>query len=75
MDYAASTPVDPAVLKAMAPYFTEKFGNPGSLHSFGQEAMGAVDKARETVAKAIAPSSAGGFRTSSLPARRRRRIT
>lgn len=53
LDYAASTPVEPAVLKAMAPYFTEKFGNPGSLHSFGQEAMGAVDKARETVAKTI----------------------
>jgi cysteine desulfurase len=53
LDYAASTPVDPAVLKAMTPYFTERFGNPGSLHSFGQEAMGAVDKARETVAKAL----------------------
>ena len=62
LDYAASTPVDPAVLKAMAPYFTEKFGNPGSLHSFGQEAMGALDKARETVAKAIGCSPAGGFR-------------
>ncbi len=63
MDYAASTPVDPAVLKAMAPYFTEKFGNPGSLHSFGQEAMGAVDKARGAIAKAIAPSLADGFRS------------
>jgi cysteine desulfurase len=53
LDYAASTPVDPRVLKAMMPYWNEKFGNPGSVHSFGQEALGAVDKARETVAKAV----------------------
>ncbi|MGC9603041.1 MAG: cysteine desulfurase family protein [Minisyncoccia bacterium] len=53
LDFAASTPTDPAVVKAMMPYFTEEFGNPGSLHSFGQEAQGAVDKARESVAKAI----------------------
>lgn len=53
LDYAASTPVDPAVLKAMTPYWNEEFGNPGSLHSFGQRALGVVDKAREAVAKAI----------------------
>jgi cysteine desulfurase len=52
-DYAASTPVDPAVLRAMNPYFTEKFGNPGSLHSFGQVAIAALDRARETVANSI----------------------
>lgn len=52
-DYAATTPVDPRVLRAMEPYFTEKFGNPGSLHAFGQEAMAALDESRETVAKAI----------------------
>ncbi len=53
MDYAASTPADPAVVEAMESYFSDKFGNPGSLHSFGQTALGAVDKARETIAKAI----------------------
>lgn len=53
MDYAASTPVDPAVFDAMRPYFSEKFGNPGSVHSFGQEAIVAVDIAREHIAKAI----------------------
>lgn len=53
LDYAASTPVDPRVFEAMKPYFSEKFGNAGSLHSYGQEAMGAVDRAREIVAKAI----------------------
>ena len=53
LDYAATTPVDPAVLRAMEPYFSEKFGNPGSLHSFGQEAIAAVDRSRETIAKFI----------------------
>ena len=53
LDYAATTPVDPMVKKAMLPYFDEKFGNPGSLHSFGQEAIKAVDESREKIAKAI----------------------
>ncbi len=45
--------MDPLVKKAMAPYFSDKFGNPGSLHFFGQEAMAAVDESREKIAKAI----------------------
>ena len=53
LDYAASTPVDPQVFAAMKPYLSEKFGNPGSVHSFGQEVMEAVDSSRETIAKAI----------------------
>src|ERR1700722_17437343 len=53
LDYAATTPVDTVVLRAMQPYFTEKFGNPGSLHSFGQEAIAAAQKNRETIAKGI----------------------
>ncbi len=53
LDYAASTPVRKEVLRAMLPYFSEKYGNPGSLHSFGQEAMAAVDGVREIVAKSI----------------------
>ncbi len=52
-DYAASTPVDKGVLRAMLPYFVEKFGNAGSLHSFGQEAIAAADRAREAIAKEI----------------------
>src|SRR3989344_5743898 len=52
-DYAASTPFDPAVVKAMAPFWVEKFGNPGSLHSFGQEASAAVFGARDTIAKSL----------------------
>lgn len=55
-DYAATTPVAPEVFRAMQPYFTEKFGNPGSLHSWGQEAINAVDQARKTIANAIGAS-------------------
>lgn len=53
LDYAASTPVDKEIVRAMEPYFGEKYGNPSSLHSFGQEALAAIDHARETIAKGI----------------------
>ncbi len=54
MDYQASTPVDPRVLKAMMPYFTEKFGNPHSAtHMYGWETEAAVDIAREDIATVI----------------------
>ena len=53
LDYAATTPVDPRVAKAMLPWFTEKFGNTMSLHSFGQEAKAALEESRETVAGLI----------------------
>ncbi len=53
LDYAASTPVDPAVLKAMSPYFSERFGNAGSLHSYGQASMAPLDKSREVIANAV----------------------
>ncbi len=51
LDYAATTPVDSKVLKVMAPYLQKKYGNPGSIHSWGQEAQAAIDNAREKVAK------------------------
>ena len=53
LDYAATTPTDPEVIKAMAPYFSDVFGNPSSLHSFGQEAKEAIEEARGVVASFI----------------------
>jgi cysteine desulfurase len=50
LDHNATTPVDPAVLDAMLPYFAENFGNASSIHSPGQRARGAVDAARASVA-------------------------
>ena len=50
LDHSATTSLDPRVLKAMTPYFSDKFGNASSIHSFGQEARIAVDRARKTVA-------------------------
>jgi cysteine desulfurase len=53
LDYAATTPVDPRVVEAMLPYFTERFGNPNSLYALGRDAYSALEAARETVAAAI----------------------
>jgi cysteine desulfurase len=50
LDYAATTPVDKAVAKAMLPYFIEKYANPASIHSMGTEANIALNKAREVFA-------------------------
>lgn len=54
MDHAATTPCDPRVVEAMLPYFTEKFGNPGSRnHKFGWDAEEGIDYARDAAAKLI----------------------
>lgn len=52
-DHNATTPVAPAVFEAMLPYFSQEFGNPNSVHSFGQSARGAVERARSAVAVLI----------------------
>ncbi len=49
-DHSATTPVDKEVLSSMLPYFSEKFGNPSSLHAFGQESLRGVDEARDLLA-------------------------
>jgi cysteine desulfurase len=51
MDYAATTPAHPDVVKAMLPYFSEIFGNPSSIHSYGLEARSGVEAARVKVAE------------------------
>ena len=50
LDHNASTPVHPEVLEAMLPYFSERFGNPSSIHGFGREAREGLDTARERIA-------------------------
>jgi len=49
MDYMAGMPVDPRVLEAMMPYFSQQYGNPSSLHSWGNEARKAMEDARTKV--------------------------
>ena len=50
LDNAATTAVDPLVVGAMLPYFTSRFGNPSSVHQWGQSAGKALDQAREAIA-------------------------
>lgn len=52
-DYSATTPMDPKVLEEMTPYFTENFGNPSSIYSYGREGKKAVEEARARLAKLI----------------------
>ena len=53
MDHAATTPVDQRVVEAMAPYFSEKYGNPSSLYSAAREAKMAMEEARAEIAALI----------------------
>lgn len=53
LDHSATTPVHSEVLEAMLPYFGDLFGNPSSIHSFGQDTKKAVDEARDKVASLI----------------------
>ena len=53
LDYSATTPVDARVVDAMTPFFNASFGNPSSVHRFGQVAESAIDAARESVASVL----------------------
>jgi cysteine desulfurase len=57
LDYAATTPVHPEVVKAMLPYFSDVFGNPSAIYSYGQEATAALEEARAKVAGLIGSRS------------------
>jgi cysteine desulfurase len=63
-DNAATTPLDPAVLEAMMPYFTDKFGNPSAIYSYGRESRLAIENARKSVGKILNAHPAEIFFTS-----------
>jgi len=65
LDNAATTPVNEAVKKAMMPYFSEKYGNASSFHSFGREAKEALNKSRKTIADLLGVKSTEVYFTSS----------
>jgi cysteine desulfurase len=57
-DHNATTPIAPEVLAAMLPYLTEEYGNASSIHAFGQNARGAVEQARSSVAALVGARAA-----------------
>lgn len=57
LDHAATTAVDPRVLREMLPYFTEQFGNADSLHAYGRQGVAAVDGARDEIASLLGAKS------------------
>ncbi|MEO6868092.1 MAG: cysteine desulfurase family protein [Ginsengibacter sp.] len=63
-DNAATTALDPEVFEVMKPFFTEKFGNPSSIYSYGRETRMAIESARKTVAKILNAHPAEIFFTS-----------
>jgi len=65
LDYAATTPIEPKVLKKMLVFLKNNFGNPSSIHSFGQEAKTAIEEAREKIASSLNCSSSEVFFTGS----------
>jgi len=64
LDHIAATPLDPLALAAMLPFLRDKFGNPQSLHSVGQDALGALEEARSRVAGLIGADASEVYFTS-----------
>ncbi|HSD67653.1 MAG TPA: aminotransferase class V-fold PLP-dependent enzyme, partial [Vicinamibacteria bacterium] len=63
LDHNATTPVDPRVLEAMMPFLGDDYGNPSSLHWFGQRARAAVEQARAQVATLVGADPAASVFT------------
>ena len=57
LDNASTTPVDTKVLKAMLPYFKDRYGNPSSLHMLGRESKNAIEVSRKNIAKHLGAES------------------
>ena len=57
LDHAATTPVHPKAVKAMSPFFTERFGNASTLYSYGHEAKEAMENARSKIAVFVGAKS------------------
>ncbi|MCL5019377.1 MAG: cysteine desulfurase [Patescibacteria group bacterium] len=53
LDHSATTPLSPEVFRVMEPFYKSKFGNPSSVHSYGQEVRAAIERAREQTASAL----------------------
>lgn len=64
LDNAATTAIDPAVLEAMMPYFTQHYGNPSSIHTHGREVRAAIERSRKKIADLLNISPAELFFTS-----------
>ena len=64
LDNASTTPIDPKVLGVMLPYFTEKYGNPSSIHYEGRVAKKAIEESRERIAKIVGVKKEGIIFTS-----------
>lgn len=64
LDNASTTPLDKEVFEAMVPYFTEHFGNPSSIHSFGRKTRAGIEQSRKTIAKILNVSPSEIFFTS-----------
>ncbi len=64
LDHTATTPLDPRVLDAMLPLFSGTFGNASSIHWYGQQARGALERSRETIARAVGAEPGEIFFTS-----------
>ena len=64
LDHTATTPLDPKVLEAMIPYFSLRFGNASSIHSYGREGKEALEQARGTIASLLGADPGEVFFTS-----------